>query len=71
MEDSEDADTSEYEETQILFMGLNTQASNNDSNVEGEVDLRVNLLVLLKNLRNVEKRTNSQTMSLVSWKLNF
>ena len=40
MEDSEDADTSEYEETEILFMGLDTQAWNSDSYVEGEVDLR-------------------------------
>ena len=33
MEDSEDADTSEDEETEILFMGLDTQASNSDSYV--------------------------------------
>ena len=32
MEDSED------EETKILFMGVDTQASNKDSDVEGEVD---------------------------------
>ena len=31
MKDSED------EETEILFMGLDTQASNSDSDVEGEV----------------------------------
>ena len=41
MEDSEDVDTSEDEETEILFMGIDTQASNSDSNVEGEVNLRV------------------------------
>ena len=35
MEDSEDSDTSEDEETKILFMGLNTQASNSDSDIEG------------------------------------
>ena len=40
MEDSEDANTSEDEETKILFMGLDTQASNGDSNKGGEVDLR-------------------------------
>ena len=33
MEDSED------EETKMLFMGLDTQDSNSDSDVEGEVDL--------------------------------
>ena len=33
MEDSEDADTSEDEETEILFMGVDTQASNSDSYV--------------------------------------
>ena len=40
MEDSEDLDGSEVEETEVLFMGLDTQASNIDSDVEGEVDLR-------------------------------
>ena len=40
MEDSEDRDTSEDEQIEILFMGLDTQASNNDSDVQGEVDLR-------------------------------
>ena len=33
MEGSEDADTSEDEETKILFMGVDTQASNSDSYV--------------------------------------
>ena len=40
MEDSEELDGSEVEETEILFMGLDTQASNSDSDMEGEVDLR-------------------------------
>ena len=40
MEDSEDADTSEYEETEILFMGLDTQDSNGDLGEEGELELR-------------------------------
>ena len=35
MEYSEDADTSEYEETKILLIGVDTQASNSDSDVEG------------------------------------
>ena len=47
MEDSEDVDTSEYEETEIQFMGLDSQGSNSDSHVEGEVDLRVELVSAL------------------------
>ena len=35
MEDSEDANTSEDWETEILFMGLDTQDSNDDSDEEG------------------------------------
>ena len=35
MEDSEDSDGSEVEETEVLFMGLDTQASNSDSGMEG------------------------------------
>ena len=34
MEDSKDANTSEDEETEILFMCIDTQASNSDSYVE-------------------------------------
>ena len=40
MEDSEGSDGSEVEETEVLFMGLDTENSNSDSDVEGEVDLR-------------------------------
>ena len=32
MEDCEDADTSEDEEAEIIFMGLDTQDSNDESN---------------------------------------
>ena len=39
MEDSKDADTSEDEETEILFMGINTQASNSDSDVSALEEL--------------------------------
>ena len=35
MEDNEDSDGSEVEETKVLFMGLNTHASNSDLDVEG------------------------------------
>ena len=52
MEDSEDVDTHEDEETEILFMGVDSQASNTDSNVEGEVDLRVELVSALEELEN-------------------
>ena len=71
MEDSEYADTSEDEETKILFMGLDTQASNSDSNVEGEVDLIAELVRTLEELEKCRKRTNNQLISLVSWKLNL
>ena len=48
MKDNEDADKSEDEETEILFMGLDTQASNSDSDVEGEVYLRAELVSTLE-----------------------
>ena len=41
MEECEDSDGSEVEEIEVLFMGLNTQTSYIDSDIEGEVDLRV------------------------------
>ena len=47
MEDNEDSDGSEVEETEVLFMGLDTQASNSDSDIEGEVDLRDELVSAL------------------------
>ena len=56
MEDSEDADTSEDDETKILFMGLDTQASNSDSDVEGEVELRVELVSALEELEKCRKK---------------
>ena len=37
MEDNEYSDGSEVEETKVLFMGLDTQASNSGSDIEGEV----------------------------------
>ena len=52
-------------------MGVDTQAQNSELDEEGEVDLKLNSLVILKNLKNAGERTKSQTMSLVSWKLNF
>ena len=55
MEDSEDVDTSEDEETEILFMVLDTQASNSDSDVEGEAKLRVELVSALEELEKCRK----------------
>ena len=65
MEDIEDADTSEDEETEIIFMGLDTQASNGDSNVEGEVDLRVELFSTLEELEKCRKK-NKQSNHVIS-----
>ena len=56
MEDSEDVDTSEGEETEILFMGLDTQASNDDSDEEGEVELRDELVSALEELEKCIKK---------------
>ena len=56
MEDSEDSYESEVEETKVLFMGLDTQAWNSDSDVEGEVDLRVELVSALEELEKCRKK---------------
>ena len=71
MEDSEDSDGSEVEETEVLFMGLETQASNSDSDMEGEVDLRDELASTLEELEKCRKKNRQQILSSVSWKLNF
>ena len=65
MEDSEDLDGSEVEETEILFMGLDTQASNSDSDMEGEVDLRAKLVSALEELEKCRKK-NRQSNILIS-----
>ena len=54
MEDSSNG--SEAEETEILFMGLDTQASNSDSEVEGEVDLRAELVSAHEELEKCRKK---------------
>ena len=56
MEDSEDSDGSEVEETEVLFMGLDTQTSNSDSDMEGEVDLRDELVSALEELDKCRKK---------------
>ena len=52
-------------------MGVDTQAQNGESDEEGEVDLKAELISALEELENAGERTKSQTMSLASWKLNF
>ena len=47
---------SEAEETGFLFMGLDTQASNSDSDTEGEVDLRAELVSTLEELEKCRKK---------------
>ena len=56
MEDSEYSTESDVEETEVLFMGLDTQASNSDSNMEGEVDLRAELVSALEELEKCRKK---------------
>ena len=56
MEDSEDSHGSEVEETEVLFMGLDSQASNSDLDVEGEVDLRAELVGTLEELDKCRKK---------------
>ena len=65
MEDNEDLDGSEVEETKVLFMGLDTQASNSDSDIEEEVDLRAELVSTLKELEKCRKK-NKQSNLIIS-----
>ena len=55
MEVSEYSCGRKVEETEFLFMGLDTQTSNSDSNVEEEVDLRAELVSTLKELEKCRK----------------
>ena len=56
MEDSEDSYGSEVEETEVLFMSLDTQASNRDLDIEGEVDLKAKLVSALEKLEKCRKK---------------
>ena len=64
MEESEDSDGSEFGETEVLFkfMGLDTQASNSDSDMEGEVDLRAELVSTLEELEKCRKRNRQSNL---------
>ena len=65
MEDSEDLHGSEVEETEVLFMRLDTQASNSDSYLEGEIDLRAQLVRSLEELKKCRKK-NWQSNIIIS-----
>ena len=65
MEDSEDSNESEAKETEVLFMGLDNQTSNSDSDVEGEVDLKVELVSALEELDKSRKK-NKQSNLIIS-----
>ena len=54
MEDNEDEEISENEE--ILFMGIKTQTSDDESNVEGEVDLEDALISALEEIEKCRRR---------------
>ena len=62
IEDSEDSDGSEVEETEFLFMGLDTQASNSDSDMEGEVYLRAELVSALDELVKCRKKSRQSNL---------
>ena len=58
MEDSEDEESTEDEETKVLVMGIQTQGD--ESDVEGEVDLKDKIISALENLRkNIMKNKES------------
>ena len=62
---SEDSDGSEVEETEVLFMGLDTQASNSDSDMEGEVDLREELVSALQELEKCRKNNRHSNLVII------
>ena len=65
MEDSEDEDTSRDEETKIIFMGIDTQAQNGESDEEGIVDLKDELISTLEELEKC-RRKNRQSNHVIS-----
>ena len=65
MEYSEDEDTSGDEETKILFMGVDTQAQNGESDKEGEVGLKFELISALEELKKHRKK-NKQSNQIIS-----
>ena len=65
MENSEHEETSDDEETKILFMGIKTQTLEDQLDVEGEVDLMVELISALEELRK-RKNKNKKLISQLS-----
>ena len=65
MEDIEYSDESEAEGTEVLFISLDTQNSNSDSDIEGEVDLRDELVSALEELEKSRKK-NKQLCLIIS-----
>ena len=62
MEDSEYSDGSDVEENDFLFMGLDTQASNSDSDMEGEVYLRAKVVSALEELEKCRKKNKQKNI---------
>ena len=71
MEESEDSDGSEFEETKVLFMGLDTHASNSVSDVEGEVDLRAELVSALEELKKCRKKNRQTNLIICQLEIYF
>ena len=65
MEDSKDSDGSEVEETEFLFMVLHTKASNSDSDIEGEVYLRAELVSALEELEKCRKKNRHPNLIII------
>ena len=66
MEDSEDEEKSENEE--IIFMGIGTQTSYDESHVEGEVDLQVEIISSLEEIEKCRRRNKSLKEQLSKYK---
>ena len=64
IEDSEDLDGSEVEDTEVL-LGIYTQASNSDSDIEGEVDLSFELVSALEEHEKCRKKNRQSNLIIV------
>ena len=65
MENSEDEETSDNEETQIPFMGIQIEGLEDESDVKGKVDLKAELISSLEELRK-RKKKNTQLRTQLS-----
>ena len=52
-------------------MRVDTEAQNGESDEEGEVDLKVELISALEELEKCRRKNKSRTISLASWKLKL